>query len=134
MIRLIRDNELDALLDLHQHLHAHDDPLPDSATVESTWKDIASDPRIRWFVDEQDGLLVASCHLVMVPNLTRGCRPYGVIENAVTRSEYRRRGLATSLLRHALSYAWESGCYKVMLMTGSKQEWVHCFYEKAGFK
>ena len=75
---------------------------------------------------------MAACHLVVVPNLTRGAKPYGVIENVVTRSKHRRQGIGTRLLRHVLEEAWSLGCYKVMLMTG--REDAHPFYEKAGFK
>lgn len=37
------------------------------------------------------------------------------------------------MLKHALSLAWSRNCYKVMLMTGSKQESTMRFYEQAGF-
>jgi GNAT superfamily N-acetyltransferase len=37
------------------------------------------------------------------------------------------------VLRSALDLAWRLGCYKVMLLTGSKEPGVHRFYERAGF-
>ena len=43
------------------------------------------------------------------------------------------RGLATVVLQAALREAWEHGCYKVMLATGSKRETTLHFYEQAGF-
>jgi GNAT superfamily N-acetyltransferase len=51
----------------------------------------------------------------------------------VTRIAYRRSGIGTSLPHHALSVAWAVNCYKVMLLTGSKCEDVHRFYEHFGF-
>jgi GNAT superfamily N-acetyltransferase len=69
----------------------------------------------------------------MVPNLTRACRPYGVIENVVTLADRRGRGLGKAVLAQALSVAWGQGCYKVMLMTGRKDEATYRFYEAAGF-
>lgn len=45
-----------------------------------------------------DGGLVASCTLTLTPNLTRGCRPYGVIENVVTDVGFRKRGFAKAVL------------------------------------
>lgn len=56
-----------------------------------------------------------------------------VIENVVTHSAHRSRGHGQALLRHALSFAWSQGCYKVMLMTGRKDEAIFRFYESAGF-
>lgn len=63
-----------------------------------------------------DGGLVASCTLTLTPNLTRGCRPYGVIENVVTDVGFRKRGFAKAVLEKALAFCWSSNCYKVMLM------------------
>jgi hypothetical protein len=37
------------------------------------------------------------------------------------------------VLAEALSFAWSQGCYKVMLMTGRKDEATFQFYESAGF-
>ncbi|MBX9699936.1 MAG: GNAT family N-acetyltransferase, partial [Acetobacteraceae bacterium] len=84
-------------------------------------------------VAEQEGCLAASCTLSVIPNLTRNCRPYALIENVVTLAGHRRRGLGRQVLRAALDRAWAAGCYKVMLATGSRQEATLRFYEGAGF-
>lgn len=73
------------------------------------------------------------CVLIIIPNLTRGARPYGFIENVVTHREFRNRGYGTTLLGHVLNYAWQQNCYKVMLLTGRKEPEVFRLYEKAGF-
>jgi GNAT superfamily N-acetyltransferase len=72
--------------------------------------------------------------LQVVPNLTRGARPYGLIENVVTRQDKRGQGYGSAVLKAALDLAWEKGCYKVMMLTGRKDAKVFGFYEKAGFK
>ena len=77
--------------------------------------------------------MVASCTLTVIPNLTRACRPYGVIENVVTHAAHRNQGWGRALLQHALAHAWRERCYKVMLMTGRKDENTLRFYEQAGF-
>lgn len=79
-------------------------------------------------------LLVSSCMLAIVPNLSRGGRSYGVIENVVTHADYRRQGLGRRVLMHALDVAWQADCYKVLLATGSKRETTLRFYEEAGFQ
>jgi GNAT superfamily N-acetyltransferase len=84
-------------------------------------------------VAEAAGELVSTCTLVIVPNLTRGARPYGLIENVVTHSRHRRTGLGQAVLSAALKAAWNADCYKVMLATGSRHEETLRFYEKAGF-
>lgn len=55
------------------------------------------------FVAEVGGVLVASCSPVVVPNLARGGRPYGLIENVVTHGTFRKRGFCKQVLAAALS-------------------------------
>jgi GNAT superfamily N-acetyltransferase len=71
--------------------------------------------------------------LSIIPNLTRGCKPYGLVENVVTHRDFRRKGCGTAVLQYALRHAWSRRCYKVMLMTGRKDEGTYQFYESAGF-
>ena len=75
-----------------------------------------------------------SCTLTVIPNLTRGCRSYGVIENVVTHaSPTAIKGYGKAILAQALSHAWSVGCYKVMLLTGRKTQTTFKFYESVGF-
>ena len=132
-VRILKDSELDDLLNLYSHVHIGDNPLPDRPVVESVWKEIQDSPNFQYFGVFVDGRLVSSCTMSIVPNLTRGCRSYGLIENVVTHSDYRRKGYGSAILKYALEYAWNRNCYKVMLLTGRKDEGVHRFYESAGF-
>ena len=133
IIREVADDELFALLSLLAHLHPTDDMLPLSEAA-PLWQALRQDPNQQCWGAFWNGSLVATCTLVIIPNLTRGGHPYGLIENVVTHPDFRRRGLGTTVLRRALEAAWERNCYKVMLMTGSKNEATLQFYEKAGFQ
>ena len=133
-IRQIRRDELPALLELYRHLHRADEPPPEGAALERLWDEILSDTRQQLLVVELDGAIVGSCVLVLIANLTRGGRPYGIVENVVTRADLRGRGIGTALMHHTLKLAWEHGCYKVMLQTGRKDEQIMRFYEGAGFQ
>ncbi|MBI5259197.1 MAG: GNAT family N-acetyltransferase [Burkholderiales bacterium] len=126
-------HELPALLALYRHLHRADDPLPAPAVVQAVWQELLASPRHHLIGGYVDAQLIASCTLVVIPNLTRGCRPYGLIENVVTHADHRNRGHGKALLAHALGLAWAQGCYKVMLLTGRKDEATFAFYEAAGF-
>jgi GNAT superfamily N-acetyltransferase len=132
-IREIQSNERQMLLDLYRHLHDRDDPLPEEPVLSGVWNRIHADPWHKIFGLFKNRSLIASCVLVVIPNLTRGCRPYGLIENVVTHAEFRNQGLGQALLKHALNEAWRLNCYKVMLLTGRKNEAVYKFYESAGF-
>jgi GNAT superfamily N-acetyltransferase len=132
-IREIELGDLDKLLALYAHLHRSDDPLPERAVVQGVWHALVANPQYRYFGGYLGEELISSCTITVIPNLTRGCKPYGVIENVVTHSSHRNHGYGKAILAHALSHAWSAGCYKVMLLTGRKDEATFRFYESAGF-
>ena len=131
-IRPATPDDLTGLLDLYRHLHP-DDPALDPAAAEQPWSVLLSSGLVVPFVADVAGLLVSSCTLAVIPNLSRGARPYGVIENVVTRAGHRRAGLGRAVLLAALQRAWCADCYKVILATGSRKQTTLAFYEDAGF-
>jgi len=133
MIRELIQSDLPALLALYAYLHATDDPLPSQDEVRAVWDTIQQNPNLKYLGGFDNDTLVSSCALNVIPNLTRGCRPYGVIENVVTHPEFRRQGFGKAVLEQALANAWSMDCYKVMLLTGRKDEGTYRFYESAGF-
>jgi GNAT superfamily N-acetyltransferase len=133
-IRELTEHDLPALLALYAHLHDSDLPLPPAPIVASVWDSIRRNDSIRYFGAFADSQLVSACNITVIPNLTRGCAPYGVIENVVTHKHYRGRGHGKAVLKAALDFAWSRQCYKVMLMTGRLDAGTFSFYEKAGFK
>ena len=133
-VRTIHRHELPQLLALYRQLNPNDEARPSKEVVESVWDAIQANPALHYFAIEREGRLVSACALTIIPNLTRGARPYGLIENVVTDSGFRRQGLGGAVLRAALKSAWNAGCYKVMLMTGSKRDETLSFYEGVGFK
>lgn len=79
------------------------------------------------------GRLLATCTAAIVPNLTRGARPYAVVENGWTHPGSRRQGVGSAVLQELLSRYWAAGCYKVMLLSASHRGAAHEFYERNGF-
>ncbi|GHG90599.1 GNAT family N-acetyltransferase [Pseudodonghicola xiamenensis] len=132
-IRPTDHDDLDPLLDLYRHLDAEDTrPTPRQAA--ESFDRFLRYPGSAIFLGEVDGLPACSCTLVVIPNLTRGGRPYGLIENVVTHARFRQRGYGKAILDAATEAAWREDCYKVMLMTGSKTPATLAFYAGAGFE
>lgn len=132
MVREIRNDELDALLELYTFLH--EDGIPEhNDHLKNTWDQIVNDPNHHIIVNEADGKIVSSCVCVIIPNLTRGIRPYAFVENVVTHKDYRKRGLARECLDFAREIAKKENCYKMMLLTGSKRPETLRFYENSGY-
>ncbi len=132
MVREAISTDINEILGLY--LSLHEDSVPeDGERLRAVWGQILSDPNHHLLVNEQDGRIVASCACVIVPNLTRGLRPYALAENVVTREGFRRRGFATQCLDRAREIAAAAGCYKMMLLTGAKDEATLSFYRRAGY-
>jgi GNAT superfamily N-acetyltransferase len=132
-IRPALRSDLPRLFALYPHLNPADE-IPPLDVAERRFDDLGKYDGSAIFVGVAQDAIVGSCTLVVIPNLTRGGQPYGLIENVVTHAAYRGRGFGKQLLRAAVAAAWQADCYKVMLMTGSKKPSTLAFYTAAGFE
>lgn len=132
MVREADREDLAEILELY--LHLHETSVPESSgELEEMWRRIMEDADHHLIVKTVDGKIVSSCVCVIVPNLTHRVRPYAIVENVVTHSDYRRRGYASECLNYARAVAEKKNCYKIMLLTGSKDPGVLDFYRCAGY-
>ena len=132
MVREAKKEDLNALLELY--LFLHEDSIPESDLhLENTWTQIIEDRNHHLLVNEIDGKIVSSCVCVIIPNLTRNVRSYAFVENVVTHADYRKKGYAGECLDYARKIAEQENCYKMMLLTSSKNLETLRFYEKAGY-
>lgn len=132
MVREAVKKDLDELLHLYLFLHEKDIP-EQSQHLQNVWNEIISDKNHHIIVNVVDGKIVSSCVCVIIPNLTRNVRPYAFVENVVTHLECRGKGYATECLNYAREIAKNQNCYKMMLLTSSKEQKTLNFYENAGY-
>ncbi|KMO13357.1 acetyltransferase [Methylobacterium platani JCM 14648] len=125
--------DLPRLLDLYDHLHPDDARCPPGDAV-AVFDRLLRCEGSAVLVGAIGDALVTTCTLVVIPNLTRGAKAYALIENVVTHADHRGAGFGRAVLRAAVERAWDAGCYKVMLMTGSTKPSTLAFYEAAGFE
>ena len=131
-VRMVSKNDLPALQELYLDLH-ETEIMPITSDAMQLWEEILKDPGYHILIGEEMGKIVSSATLVIVKNLTRQMRPYALIENVVTAPSYRNKGYAGFLLQKAVEIAKENNCYKIMLMSGSKNESTIRFYINSGF-
>lgn len=131
MVREVRIDEYQQLMELY--LHLHETEIPPAALTKDLWERLVNDPDYHLIAAEEDGKLVSTCTCVIIPNLTHGPRPYAWVENVVTHPDYRGKGLATACLDFAKELALRENCYRLVLMTGSKLDSTLNFYERAGY-
>lgn len=132
IIRPAVRGDLPGLMTLYRQLNPTD-PVLDEASAEKRFSAILAQPGMTVFIGFAGDVGAATVTLVVVPNLTRNGASYALIENVVTHADHRRRGYARAVIGHAIADAWNAGCYKVMLLTGSKNPATLRFYENCGF-
>jgi ribosomal protein S18 acetylase RimI-like enzyme len=101
--------------------------------LEAIWRRILRDDSHIYMGGFLGETLISACNAVVVPNLTRGARPYAVIENVVTHAAHRRTGAGTKVMRRLIDECIARACYKIMLMSSADRDSAHGFYESLGF-
>lgn len=63
-----------------------------------------------------------------------GISKYGYIDELFVKKEFRRKGIATSLVKIILEGFRKLKAWTVFVSTSEQKEWVKTFYNKYGFK
>jgi GNAT superfamily N-acetyltransferase len=132
MFREARPDDFEQIIRLYRQLQP-DDPVLDDGSDTAAFEQILGSPALHLFVLELEGIVVATTYLNVIPNITRSASPYAIIENVVVEGSRRGTGLGKQILTGTLQAAWDAGCYKAMLMTGSHKPATHAFYRACGF-
>ncbi|MEK7354000.1 MAG: GNAT family N-acetyltransferase [Chloroflexota bacterium] len=85
-------------------------------------------------VAEEDGKILGTMALIIVPNLSHGGLPWAGVENVMVDADYRRRGIGKLLMDYALVEAKKAGCYKLQLISDKSRKEAHKFYKALGYK
>ena len=133
VIRAATQSDLAIFSALYRHLKPDDpDAAPD--VPQQTFDNVIAHPGLTVLGGLKNGLLVSSCTLIVIPNITRAGTPYALIENVVTHSDHRQKGFGRAVIRKAIDMAFGEGCYKVMLLTGRTDPAILKFYQSCGFE
>lgn len=132
-VRFAKYNDFGGIMDLYEFLNSGDTLAP-LDQLKNIWDEIMNDPqRYRYAVVEEQGRLLATSCITVIPNLTRKGRPYAVIENVITHPDFRRKGFGKAMIQLLLGFAKEKNCYKVMLLSAHNRTEAHDFYLSLGF-
>lgn len=130
-IRKAYKDDVQALIELYHQLLPWDEL--DYNQTKKIYEKILQDENYIINVIEYNERIISTCTLVIIKNLTHGGRPFGIIENVITKAEYRGKGYGKKLLRETIAYAKNVGCHKVMLQTRREEKYILDFYLKCGF-
>jgi GNAT superfamily N-acetyltransferase len=131
-VRAAQEADLPALLALYAQLHPGDPPLPATAAL-PIWAEIGAQRGRAILLAESAGVPAGTADCTVLPNLTRGGRPFMLVENVVVAAHQRRRGVGAALLDAAVARAQAAGCYKAQLLSRTDRSDAHSFYEACGF-
>jgi GNAT superfamily N-acetyltransferase len=131
--RLARASDLPSLLKLFavSEVSASAEPRE---RAESIWQETLAQPGVNVFVSCDGDRIGATCMLITAPNLLRGGRRHGFLENVVAHPEMRGQGHGKAVVQAALAQAWASDCHHVLMQSGRADPGVHAFYEGLGFE
>ena len=129
---IAKNEHLPMILELYKQLNAEEDPI-DIHTANDLWDKI-NQSNIKYFIAIENNKVISSCYLSIIPNLTRGGKSIGFLENVITDKNYRQKGIGRALIRMAINHGKVNNCYKIILQSGSARKESHIFYEKCGFE
>jgi len=124
--------DLDALLALFAASDVSRSAEP-RARAEQIWAEMLAREGVFIFVSDADLKIVSTCMLITTPNLLRGGRQFGILENVATHPDFQGRGHGRAVIAAALAEAWKQDCYQVLMQSGRADPRVHRFYEGCGF-
>jgi len=131
--RLARASDLASLISLFEVSEVSAVAQP-RERAESIWQETLAQQGVHVFVSDDRDRIAATCMLVTAPNLLRGGRRHGFLENVVTHPDVRGQGHGTAVVHAALAHAWATDCHHVLMQSGRADPRVHAFYESLGFR
>ena len=88
LIRAAKLDDLEGLMRLYAQLNPEDPKWEGSKHCHELNKILGSE-NLTIFVGAVDDRIIATCYLNIIPNLSRGASPYGIIENVVVDVKFR---------------------------------------------
>jgi GNAT superfamily N-acetyltransferase len=132
IVRLALEGDLASLLELfaRSEVSAHAQPFERARAI---WAETIAGDAADVFVAVEGEQVAASCMLITAPNLLRGGRRHGFLENVVSHPDFRRGGYGRAVVETALQAAWDKDCHQVLMQSGRQDPAVHQFYKDRGF-
>ncbi|EGG46057.1 MULTISPECIES: GNAT family N-acetyltransferase [Streptomyces] len=134
-IRPATEDDVPAIVDM-----LADDPLgaarespDDLSPYLAALKRLSGDPHQHLVVAVQDGRVVGTLQLTLIPGLSRKGATRSIIEAVRIHADARGGGLGSRLIEWAVDQSRREGCQLVQLTSDASRTDAHRFYERLGF-
>jgi len=125
------EENLEILTGLYKELTGEDSLTAELARA--GLRSIQAYPCYKIFLGFLDGCPVCTYSILIAPNLSRGGKPWAVVENVIISELYQGLGIGRRMMEHAIALAVLEGCYKLSLSSSIVRLGAHAFYKKIGF-
>jgi N-acetylglutamate synthase-like GNAT family acetyltransferase len=132
-IRKASEQDIPRIVELYEEL-TEEKIIVSPESLKHVFMQIESMPGHWLLVADEDGLVIGTVLLQIVPHLSHNAHPWGIVENMVVDSRYRRRGIGWILIDRIKEICREAGCYKIQLLSHKKRLEAHRFYHSLGFE
>ena len=139
IVRLATEGDVPRILDLYHQLaitpsqaEQHQNPSLDDC--QRVFAKINTFPGHELLVAEDDGKVIGTMVLLIVPNLSHSALPWALVENIVIDQRYQRQGAGRLLMDYAIARAKEAGCFKIVLSSDKRRKEAHKFYYSLGLR
>jgi N-acetylglutamate synthase-like GNAT family acetyltransferase len=134
-IRAAKEKDIPRLLELYRQLSFNPEgfkapPLKDCLKV---FKKQSKIPGYSLLVAEENGEVIGTTVLAILPGMAHSTSPFAVIEYVVVDEQKRSKGVGKILMDYCKDAAKEAGCYKIMLTSDKRRDRAHKFYRSMGF-
>ncbi len=129
-IREIKEHDLDSIIKLYQEFWGD---ISNFKKMQNLYKTLIMKPDYIILCAEIDNKVVGTAMGVICYELYGDCRPFMVMENLVTDKNYRKRGIAKSLLTELEIRAKNKDCSQIQFITDKNRYDAVSFYTSMGF-
>ena len=136
-IREAQAEDLEAIIRLHEEdsLGSHGDAwLPETKPAyEAAFAAIAASPDNTLYVAENEGRVVGTFQLTLIPNLTGRGATRVKVESVKVKAARRSSGIGARMMAFAEDHARAHGARAMELTSNKTRRDAHRFYERLGF-
>ena len=139
IVKAATEGDIPRILELYRQLsittsqaEQHQNPSLDDC--QRVFAEIGTFPGHELLVAEDEGEVVGTMVLLIVPNLSHSALPWALVENIVVDKRYRRRGIGRLLMNYAIARAEEVGCWRIVLSSAKRHAEAYQFYHSLGFE
>lgn len=133
IIREANNVDLSGILDIYNQSDMDNGKALSEEQAKVIFKKISTYPNYKIFVAVDDKEIVGTFALAIMDNLAHMGATSGLIEDVVVKIDRQGKGIGKLMMKYAIEYCRENGCYKVALSSNQKREKAHHFYESLGF-